>query len=66
MSSKNWLLATSLSLLAFLLPSCGGGSNSSPSPTPNPATLALSTLVSGLNNPLGLEKPSGDSRLFVV
>lgn len=56
----------SLSLLAFLLPSCGGGSNSSPPPTPNPATLALSTLVSGLNNPLGLEKPPGDNRLFVV
>lgn len=28
--------------------------------------MALSTLVSGLSHPLGLEKPPGDSRLFVV
>jgi glucose/arabinose dehydrogenase len=37
-----------------------------PSPTPTPVTLALTTVVSGLSSPLGLEKPPGDNRLFVV
>ena len=35
-------------------------------PPPNPATIALTTVVSGLSNPLGLERPPGDDRFFVV
>ena len=35
-------------------------------PPPTPATVALTTVVSGLNNPLGLERPPGDDRFFVV
>jgi glucose/arabinose dehydrogenase len=63
MSPKNWLPVSSLLLIALLLPSCGGGGT----PTPTPAaTLALTKVVSGLSNPLGLEKPPGDNRLFVV
>ena len=63
MSPKNWLPVSSLLLIALLLPSCGGGGT--PAPTPA-ATLALTKVVSGLSNPLGLEKPPGDNRLFVV
>jgi glucose/arabinose dehydrogenase len=67
MSFKNLLPVSSLLLLALLLPSCGGGSTPpTPTPTPTPATLALTTFVSGLSSPLGLEKPPGDTRLFVV
>jgi glucose/arabinose dehydrogenase len=66
MSFKNFLPVSSLLLLVFLLPSCGGGTPPTPTPTPTPATLTLTTLVSGLSSPLGLEKPPGDTRLFVV
>jgi glucose/arabinose dehydrogenase len=68
MSFKNLLPVSSLLLLALLLPGCGGGDttpNPTPTPTPTP-TLALTTLVSGLTDPLGLESPPGDSRFFVV
>jgi glucose/arabinose dehydrogenase len=66
MSFKNLLPVSSLLLLALLLPSCGGSSTPTPTPTPTPSTLALTTLVSGLSSPLGLESPPGDSRFFVV
>ena len=68
MSLKNWLPVSSLLLLALLLPSCGGGGTPSPTPTPTPTpgTLALTTVVSGLSAPLGLERPPGDNRFFVV
>lgn len=66
MSFKNLLPVSSLLLLAFLLPSCGGGATTPPTPNPTPGTLALTTVVSGLSGPLGLESPPGDSRLFVV
>src|SRR5580704_16233700 len=66
MSLKNWLPVSSLLLLALVLPSCGGGGTSSPTPTPTPGTLALTTVVSGLSAPLGLERPPGDNRFFVV
>jgi len=67
MSLKNWLPVSSLLLLALLLPSCGGGATTSPTPTPpTPGTLALTTVVSGLSAPLGLERPPGDNRFFVV
>ena len=67
MSSKNWLPVSSLLLLAVVLPSCGGGS-STPTPTPPPPTptFALTTVATGLSNPLGLERPPGDDRFFVV
>ncbi len=64
MSPKKCLLASSVLLLAVLLPSCGGGAGSFS--TPPPTNLALTNVVSGLSNPLGLEKPPGDARLFVV
>lgn len=63
MSPKKWLLVSSVLLLAVFLPSCGGGGST---PTPTPANLVLNNVVSGLSNPLGLEKPPGDARLFVV
>jgi glucose/arabinose dehydrogenase len=68
MSLKNWLPVSFLLLLALLLPSCGGGGTTppTPTPTPTPANLALTTVVSGLSSPLGLEKPPGDNRFFVV
>jgi glucose/arabinose dehydrogenase len=63
MSPENWLPVSSLLLMALLLPSCGGGGST---PTPTPTNLVLTNVVSGLTNPLGLEKPPGDARLFVV
>lgn len=65
MSPKPWLPVSSLLLLVLLLPSCGGTA-SSPTPTPTPSTLVLTNVVGGLSRPLGLEKPPGDGRLFVV
>jgi len=57
-----------------LLNSCGGGSGSTtttppppPPGTPGPTTLALTTIVSGLTNPVDLEIPDDNSgRFFVV
>ena len=52
-----------------LLPGCGGGTASTPPPaTPPPpgGSLALTTVVSGLSNPVGMERPPGDNRFFVV
>lgn len=69
MSRKNSLAVCSLLLLGFLLPSCGGGGSiTSPPPSgpPGPVNLVLSTVVSGLSNPVGLEKPPSDNRFFVV
>src|SRR5258708_13622601 len=68
MSLKNGLPVSSLLLLALLLPSCGGGGTQSPTPTTtrSPGTLALTSVVSGLSATLGLERPPGDNRFFVV
>jgi len=63
MSPKKCLFLSSVLLLAVLLPSCGGGGST---PTLTSSNLVLNKLVSGLTNPLGLEKPPGDARLFVV
>ena len=58
---------TALILLTLFLAACGGGSNSTPPPPPPPPpTLTLTTVVSGLSNPLALEHPPGDNRFFVV
>ena len=49
------------------MPSCGGGGTDSNTYTPpTPGTLALTTVVSGLSTPLGLERPPGDNRFFVA
>jgi glucose/arabinose dehydrogenase len=67
MPLKKSLPVSSLLLLALMLPSCGGGGTTSPTPTPTPTpSLALTTVVSGLSSPVGLESPPGDSRFFVV
>ena len=67
MSSNNLLPVSSLLLLVLLLPGCGGGSSlGSTPPPPGPGGLALSTVVSGLSNPVGMERPPGDNRFFVV
>ena len=56
-----------LTLLTLFLAACGGGSNSTPPPPPPPPpTLTLTTVVSGLSNPLALEHPPSDNRFFVV
>ena len=52
--------------LTLLLAACGGGSNSGPPPPPPPPpNLTLTTVVSGLSNPLDLQRPPGDNRFFV-
>ncbi len=67
MSSNNLLPVSSLLLLVLLLPGCGGGSSlGSTPPPPGPGSVALSTVVSGLSNPVGMERPPGDNRFFVV
>ncbi len=67
MTSKNCLPVSSLLLLALLLPSCGGGASFTPTPPPpSPGSLTLTTIATGLNNPVGLERPPGDNRFFVV
>lgn len=60
-----WLdiLAGAYLMLAF---GCGGGTASNPSPS-SPPMLALSSFVTGLNAPVGLEAPNdGTGRLFVI
>ena len=58
-----------LLLALALLSGCGGGTATQPPPsTPPPqgGSLALTTVVSGLSNPVGMERPPGDNRFFVV
>jgi glucose/arabinose dehydrogenase len=63
-----------LLLIALALTSCGGGGGSAgfttpplPAPTPTtPVTLALSTVVTGLDSPVFLTAPPGDRRQFIV
>ena len=67
MSGRNLLPLPSLILLTLFLAACGGSSNSNPPPPPPPPpTLTLTTIISGLISPLGLERPPGDDRFFVV
>lgn len=66
----------SLLLAAIALAACGGGGGSPgftntplPAPTPVPVTrptLALSTVVTGLDSPVFLTAPTGDRRQFIV
>jgi hypothetical protein len=65
-----------LLLAAIALAACGGGGGSpgftntplpAPTPTPiTPPTLALSTVVTGLDSPVFLTAPAGDRRQFIV
>jgi glucose/arabinose dehydrogenase len=78
-SSNNFKLAAAATAAA-LAAACGGGGggsgsssggNTSPPTTPNPPTtptfaLALREVASGLNEPLMLTAPTGDTRQFIV
>lgn len=50
----------------LFLAACGSNSTSTPPPPPPPTNLTLTTVVSGLANPLDLKQPPGDNRFFVV
>ena len=65
MFRRNLFLLNVLLFLTLFLPACGGGTSSIEPPPPPPA-LTLTTVVSGLSNPLALEHPPGDNRFFVV
>jgi glucose/arabinose dehydrogenase len=69
-----WTFVVFLPAVLFIS-GCGGGSSSTPQTagtpgppgTPGPVTLGLTTVVSGLSNPVDLETPDDNSgRLFVV
>src|SRR5229473_73896 len=67
MSRRNLFPLSALVFLTLLLAACGGSSNSGPPPPPPPPpNLTLTTVVSGLSNPLDLQRPPGDNRFFVV
>jgi glucose/arabinose dehydrogenase len=66
MSRRNPFPLSVLLFLTVLLAACGGSSNSGPPPPPPPPNLTLTTVVSGLSNPLDLQRPPGDNRFFVV
>jgi len=69
MFRRNLFLLSVLLFLTLFLSACGGGTSSiepPPPPPPPPPALTLTTVVSGLSNPLALEHPSGDNRFFVV
>lgn len=57
-------------LAAFLVTvmvGCGGNGSSTPPPPPGSQNLVLSTVVTGLSNPVDLQTPDdGSNRLFVV
>ena len=65
MSRRTLSPLAALILLTLFLSACGG-SSTPPPPPPPPPNLTLTTVVSGLNGPLGLERPPGDNRFFVV
>jgi glucose/arabinose dehydrogenase len=53
--------------LALLLASCGGGNGGATPPRTTSPTLALTPVVSGLTNPLGMESSHDNTgRLFIV
>jgi glucose/arabinose dehydrogenase len=68
MSRRNLFPLSALVLLTLFLAACGGSSNNGgpPPPPPPPPTLTLTTVVSGLSNPLALQQPPSDNRFFVV
>jgi glucose/arabinose dehydrogenase len=68
MSRRNLFPFSALVLLTLFLAACGSSNNGGPPPPPPPPppTVTLTTVVSGLSNPLGLQQPPGDNRFFVV
>jgi glucose/arabinose dehydrogenase len=64
MSRRNLLPLSAVVFLTLLLAACGG--SSTPAPPPPPSNLTLTSVVSGLSNPLDLQRPPGDNRFFVV
>src|SRR3979490_655093 len=67
MSRHNPFPLSVLVPVTLLLAACGGnGSAHIEPPPPPPPTLTLTTVVSGLSDPLALERPPGDNRFFVV
>ena len=68
MSRRTLFPFSALVPLILVLAACGGGTShiEPPPPPPPPPTLTLTTVVSGLSNPLALERPPGDNRFFVV
>jgi glucose/arabinose dehydrogenase len=69
MFRRNLFLLSVLLFLTLFLSACGGGTSSiepPPPPPPPPPALTLTTVVSGLSNPLAIEHPPGDNRFFVV
>jgi glucose/arabinose dehydrogenase len=67
MSRRNLFPLSVLAFLTLFLAACGSSNNGGPPPPPPPPpNLALTTVVSGLSNPLALEHPPGDNRFFVV
>jgi glucose/arabinose dehydrogenase len=65
MSRRNLSLVSALVFLTLLLAACGGSSTPAPPPPP-PPNLTLTAVVSGLSNPLDLQRPPNDNRFFVV
>jgi glucose/arabinose dehydrogenase len=65
MSRRNLFPLSVLVPLTLLLAACGGSSTPAPPPPP-PPNLTLTTVVSGLSNPLDLQRPSNDNRFFAV
>jgi glucose/arabinose dehydrogenase len=64
---RRYLLPVSvLVFLTVLLAACGGSTPAPPPPPPPPPNLTLTTVVSGLSNPLDLQRPPSDNRFFVV
>ena len=60
-----------LVIVALLMIGCGGSQSTSTTPTPNPPAvlpaLQLTSFVSGLSSPVGMESPrDGSGRLFVL
>jgi len=68
MSRRNPFPLTVFVPLTLLLAACGSSSNNGgpPPPPPPPPNLTLTTVVSGLSDPLDLQRPPGDNRFFVV
>jgi glucose/arabinose dehydrogenase len=74
MTSTRAAAALAAAVTLFSLLSCGGGGGGTgasqlpdPAPTPTPAlSLTLREVASGLNQPLLLTAPAGDSRQFIV
>ncbi len=59
-------MKASASILILLLAACDANGGSPIDQEPPPDSLRLQTVASGLNSPVDLQAPTGDTRLFVV